>query len=230
MTRSVLRRSSLAAAFTIPLAFAGAASASAPGWFMSNGVMYSPGASGGFFYEDSFVYTPIGLEGIKISGSAGPVTGGNASFPGNFAGNPITIEFTGGNSHPIDAGLAIGADIDINFLLDGGSVRILNSSFVYTDFNSGSAVNGGTDYTPAGAFPDSGGNFLASFNTGALPSAFGFSTWTFRLQFEFLDTTNAFLIVSIPNNSVDLRVIPTPSAGVGLLLATGLVARRRRRV
>lgn len=228
MTRSLLRRSSLAA-ITIPLAITGATQASG-GWFMSDGVMYSPGASGGsFFYDDTFSYSQIGLTGIKIFGNAGPVN--TFDGQGNFAGNPITIEFRGINSETVAAGQVIQTDIDMFFNLDGGAVRVLNTFASYRERSSGIEVTGGLTFDPGVLIPapGTGGQFNAAFVTSALPSAFGLSDWVFRMQFDFITPPNSFLLVSVPNSSVDLRVVPAPSAGVGMLLATGLVARRRRR-
>ncbi|MBY0458961.1 MAG: hypothetical protein K2V38_16615 [Gemmataceae bacterium] len=189
-------------------------------------MIFSPGASGGVFYADTFNFQQLGLTGIKIFGEGGEITGFQNG--GNFAGNPITVEFRGYNTETVAAGQAIGTDIDLRFVLDGGDIRVLNTFVSYTDQITNNSVTGGTDYGSGGAFPDSGGNFSASFVTSALPINYGFSNWVFRMQFEFLNTFNAFLIVRVPNNSVDIRVIPTPSAAVGLLLISGLAARRRR--
>lgn len=215
-----------AALAAIPLAASAPAHASATGWHMTSSSLTGPGgASGGTFtYPSSFGHVQLGLTGIKISGNAGPLTGST------FLGNNLRLAFEGFNTETVLAGQSILSEIDMFFGVDGGEVRVLRTYAEYRDTaNSGLDFVSGEVLYPGGEPVGLGGGFAASFFTSALPNNYGFSTWRFELDFQWLNAgPNGFLSITVPGNSIDLRVVPTPGA-VGLLLVAGTIAARRRR-
>lgn len=223
LLRSSAKFAALAA---IPLAASAPAHASVTGWHMSTSSLTGlGGASGGAFtYPSAFTQAQLGLTGIKISGNAGPLTGGT------FLGNNLALTFTGINTETVLAGQTILSEMDMLFGVDGGEVRVLRT---YTEYRD--TASSGLDYVsgevlyPGGEPVGLGGAFIASFFTGALPHNFGFSTWEFTLEFQWLNAGDTgFLSITVPANSIDLRVVPMP-ATVGLLLVGATLASRRRR-
>lgn len=211
---------------------------------------YDTGASAWTNYNSiipTVTSSPL-TNGIKMYGYGTSAPGAAFQITGDFiAGSPdpnqsatnrlhLTGTATLGFSNWDTSTLSIPTSFAYDYSLDGGTFTFSNAETGFTLKDGGgesiSGVGSGFGDPPvgdpvgAGSYPDSF-QFVDNFNGN--PTGGASIDWEVNIYFSWTPSANDdTLTFTIPNNSIDIQIVPEPAmAGAFGLLALGAIRRRR---